>query len=71
MGLYEKGEMQQVNEVYAVMYLNFLSLKEPPELVIGDEEGDEPTNQGNEQLAKNCIFLFLALLERDHSRIHE
>lgn len=69
-------------EEYAVLYLSFLRLPHPPDVLFGAERGrtkpepmepDEevPGVTWTEEAVRACLYLYLALLPLNEKLIHE
>ncbi|KAH0548751.1 symplekin [Cotesia glomerata] len=70
--LYSRPELSKLIEEYAVMYLGFLRLPNPPEIVFGSDRGRETVEQlWSESTTRACLSLYLALLEKHQDLIHE
>ena len=70
--LYNRGALRHVIEDYALMYLKFLLLEEPPALLCGPEQGrPEVVTTWTEEMIKACLYLFLAILHSNEKLIHE
>ncbi|XP_046643772.1 symplekin-like [Daphnia pulicaria] len=70
--LYDRGAHRRVIEDYALMYLKFLLLEEPPALLCGPEKGrSEIITTWTEEITKACLYLFLAILHSNEKLIHE
>ncbi len=70
--LYNRGALRRVIEDYALMYLKFLLLEEPPALLCGPEKGrTEVITTWTEEMIKACLYLFLAILHSNEKLIHE
>ena len=73
LSLYDtRSDLRSIIEEYAIMYLGFLQLPAPPDVLFGAERGrparaetwtDGPT--------KACLYLYLELLPHEHRLIHE
>ena len=69
--LYHKG-LGRIIEEYAVMYLKFLFLPEPPALLCSPEKGrKEVVTTWTEDIIKACLYLFLAVLCSNEKLVHE
>ncbi|XP_011496365.1 PREDICTED: symplekin [Ceratosolen solmsi marchali] len=70
--LYGRSELCKLIEEYAVLYLGFLRLPSPPEIVFGQDRG-RPQIEDNwtESTTRACLSLYLALLTEHHILIHE
>ncbi|XP_014601735.1 PREDICTED: symplekin [Polistes canadensis] len=70
--LYARPELSKLIEEYAVLYLGFLRLQTPPEIVFGQDRGRPQTeNQWTESTTRACLGLYLALLSEHQDLIHE
>lgn len=70
--LYGRSELSKVIEEYAVLYLGFLRLPNPPEILFGSDRGrPQIENQWTESTTRACLGLYLALLEKHQELIHE
>lgn len=70
--LYTRPELRKLIEEYAVLYLGFLRLQSPPEVVFGQDRG-RPKIEAlwNESTTRACLGLYLALLEQQQELIHD
>jgi symplekin len=70
--LYEKGQQRKVIEEYAIFYLGFLRLPNPPEVIFGEDRGRPiVAKDWNENCVKACLYLYLSLLPINETLIHE
>lgn len=70
--LYSRSELSKLIEEYAVLYLGFLRLQTPPEIVFGQDRGRPQTeNLWTESTTRACLGLYLALLGEHQDLIHE
>ncbi|KAF7418400.1 hypothetical protein HZH68_001053 [Vespula germanica] len=70
--LYGRLELSKLIEEYAVLYLGFLRLQTPPEIVFGQDRGrPQIENQWTESTTRACLGLYLALLSEHQDLIHE
>lgn len=70
--LYGRPELSKLIEEYAVLYLGFLRLQTPPEIVFGQDRGrPQIENQWTESTTRACLGLYLALLSEHQDLIHE
>lgn len=70
--LYNHGALRRVIEDYALMYLKFLLLEQPPAVLCGTEKGRvEVVTTWTEEIIKACLYLFLAILHSNEKLIHE
>ncbi|XP_037073989.1 LOW QUALITY PROTEIN: symplekin-like [Pollicipes pollicipes] len=68
------GALAGLVEEHAVDRLKYLALETPPALLLGDDQSAAPagvTLEWTDELAKLCLHLYLALLPRRESLIHE
>ena len=72
MELYSRVELSKMIEEYAVLYLGFLRLQNPPEIVFGSDRGRPNVNdKWSESTTRACLGLYLALLTEHQDLIHE
>ncbi|XP_033334950.2 symplekin scaffold protein isoform X4 [Megalopta genalis] len=70
--LYSRSELSKLIEEYAVLYLGFLRLHAPPEIVFGQDRGrPQIETQWTESTTRACLGLYLALLSEHQDLIHE
>ncbi|KAM0726589.1 Symplekin [Formica fusca] len=70
--LYSRPELSKLIEEYAVLYLGFLRLHNPPEIVFGQDRGrPQIESQWTESTTRACLGLYLALLSEHQDLIHE
>jgi len=70
--LYDRGSMRRVIEDYALMYLKFLVLEQPPALLCGPEKGrSELVTTWTEELTRAALYLFLSILRLNEKLVHE
>ena len=70
--LYARPELTKLIEEYAVLYLGFLRLPSPPEIVFGQDRGRLHVDKNwTESTVKACLGLYLALLTEKEELIHE
>jgi len=63
--LYDRGEYDSIIEEYSVMYLRFLLLARPPEMLFGEDRGRAvPVATWTEEMIRTCLHLYLAILPR-------
>lgn len=73
LSLYDgRSDLRSIIEEYAIMYLGFLQLPVPPDVLFGRERG-RPLKVDNwaEGPTKACLYLYLELLPHEHKLIHE
>lgn len=70
--LYSRPELSKLIEEYAVLYLGFLRLHNPPEIVFGQDRGrPQIENLWSESTTRACLGLYLSLLTEHQDLIHE
>nr|CAD7203478.1 unnamed protein product [Timema douglasi] len=70
--LYDRGDLRSIIEEYAIFYLSFLRLPQPPVLLFGPDRGrPNKSDSWSEDIVKACLYLYLALLPNNESLIHE
>lgn len=70
--LYGRPELTKFIEEYTVLYLGFLRLQNPPEIVFGKDRGREKIEeQWSESTTRACLELYLAVLTKHQDLIHE
>jgi len=63
--LYDRGELTNIIEEYSVMYLRFLLLVRPPDMLFGDDRGRPVVvATWTEEMVRVCVHLYLAILPR-------
>jgi len=66
LNLYDRGELTNIIEEYSVMYLRFLLLARPPDMLFGEDRGRlEMVNTWTEEIIKVCLYLYMAILPRN------
>ncbi|CAH0768020.1 unnamed protein product [Bemisia tabaci] len=70
--LFHKSDLRNIIEEYAVFYLGFLKLPQPPDVIFGADKGRPlSTETWTEEAAKVCLYLYLALVALNEELIHE
>ncbi|XP_049841327.1 symplekin-like [Schistocerca gregaria] len=85
--LYERGELRSIIEEYAMLYLSFLRLPSPPDVLFGPDRGRQKSTipviecrsttgevaatPWSEEAVRACLYLYLALLPLNEEMIHE
>jgi symplekin len=70
--LYKRGELRSIVEEYAIFYLGFLRLQQPPEVLFGEERGRPVTvKEWSDNIVRACLYLYLSLLPINEILIHE
>ncbi|KAG8333354.1 hypothetical protein J6590_000498 [Homalodisca vitripennis] len=70
--LYKRSDLQSIIEEYAILYLTFLRLPKPPEVLFGPDKGrPERSEYWTEEAIRACLYLYLVLLPIKQELIHE
>ncbi|XP_069686905.1 symplekin isoform X1 [Periplaneta americana] len=70
--LYDRGDLRSIIEEYAIFYLGFLRLPQPPDVLFGMDRGRPvKIDMWNEDIVRVCLYLYLALLPINENLIHE
>lgn len=70
--LYDRGDLRSVIEEYAVLYLGFLRVRQPPDVLFGKDRGRPiKSDIWSEDIVKVCLYLYLVLLPINEKLIHE
>lgn len=65
LSLYDRGELASIIEEYSVMFLRFLLLARPPDMLFGEDRGRPIiVTAWSEDIIKVCLNLYLALLPK-------
>ncbi|XP_026294194.1 symplekin [Frankliniella occidentalis] len=68
----DRSDLRSIIEEYAIMYLGFLQLPAPPDVLFGAERGrPSKADTWAEGPTKACLYLYLELLPHEHRLIHE
>ncbi|XP_063997290.1 symplekin, partial [Pogoniulus pusillus] len=69
--LYEKEQLRDYVEKFALNYLQLLVHPNPPSVLFGADKDTEVAAPWTEETIKQCLYLYLALLPLNHKLIHE
>ncbi|KAM9207940.1 LOW QUALITY PROTEIN: symplekin [Leptosomus discolor] len=69
--LYEKDQLREYVEKFALNYLQLLVHPNPPSVLFGADKDTEVAAPWTEETIKQCLYLYLALLPHNHKLIHE
>ncbi|TRZ07947.1 hypothetical protein HGM15179_019160 [Zosterops borbonicus] len=69
--LYEKEQLREYVEKFALNYLQLLVHPNPPSVLFGADKDTEVAAPWTEETIKQCLYLYLALLPHNHKLIHE
>ncbi|XP_067875156.1 symplekin isoform X2 [Heterodontus francisci] len=69
--MYEKEQLREYIEKFALNYLQLLVHPNPPSILFGADKDTEVAAPWTEETVKQCLYLYLALLPQNHKLIHE
>ncbi|XP_071886203.1 symplekin [Anas platyrhynchos] len=69
--MYEKDQLRDYVEKFALNYLQLLVHPNPPSVLFGADKDTEVAAPWTEETIKQCLYLYLALLPHNHKLIHE
>eukprot|EP00062_Callorhinchus_milii_P024346 gi/632984137/ref/XP_007908991.1/ PREDICTED: symplekin [Callorhinchus milii] len=69
--MYEKEQLREYIEKFALNYLQLLVHPNPPSILFGADKDTEVAAPWTEDTVKQCLYLYLALLPQNHKLIHE
>ncbi|XP_069764977.1 symplekin isoform X2 [Narcine bancroftii] len=69
--MYEKEQLCEYIEKFALNYLQLLVHPNPPSILFGADKDTEVAAPWTEETVKQCLYLYLALLPQNHKLIHE
>ncbi|XP_054035496.1 symplekin [Dryobates pubescens] len=69
--MYEKEQLRDYVEKFALNYLQLLVHPNPPSVLFGADKDTEVAAPWTEETIKQCLYLYLALLPLNHKLIHE
>ncbi|XP_014117876.1 PREDICTED: symplekin [Pseudopodoces humilis] len=69
--MYEKEQLREYVEKFALNYLQLLVHPNPPSVLFGADKDTEVAAPWTEEAIKQCLYLYLALLPHNHKLIHE
>ncbi|XP_057331847.1 symplekin-like [Microplitis mediator] len=69
--LCDREDLSKLISEYAVLYLGFLQLEAPPEVLFGRDRGREVETQWSESTVRVCLGLYQALLQINKGLIHQ
>ncbi|XP_062996117.1 symplekin [Elgaria multicarinata webbii] len=69
--MYEKDQLREYVEKFALNYLQLLVHPNPPSVLFGADKDTEVAAPWTEETIKHCLYLYLALLPQNHKLIHE
>lgn len=69
--MYEKEQLREYIEKFALNYLQLLVHPIPPSVLFGADKDTEVAAPWTDESVKQCLYLYLALLPQNHKLIHE
>ncbi|GCB69330.1 hypothetical protein scyTo_0012406, partial [Scyliorhinus torazame] len=69
--MYDKEQLREYIEKFALNYLQLLVHPNPPSVLFGADKDTEVAAPWTEETVKQCLYLYLALLPQNHKLIHE
>ncbi|XP_078517033.1 symplekin [Lissotriton helveticus] len=69
--MYEKEQLRDYVEKFALNYLQLLVHPIPPSVLFGADKDTEVAAPWTEETVRQCLYLYLALLPQNHKLIHE
>ncbi|XP_028651640.1 symplekin [Erpetoichthys calabaricus] len=69
--MYEKDQLRDYIEKFALNYMQLLVHPNPPSLLFGADKDTEVAAPWTEDTVKQCLYLYLSLLPLNHRLIHE
>ncbi|XP_061548486.1 symplekin isoform X2 [Phycodurus eques] len=69
--MYEKDQLRDYIEKFALNYMQLLVHPNPPSLLFGADKDTEVACPWTEETVRQCLFLYLSLLPLNHKLVHE
>ncbi|XP_032385584.1 symplekin isoform X2 [Etheostoma spectabile] len=69
--MYEKDQLRDYIEKFALNYMQLLVHPNPPSLLFGADKDTEVASPWTEETVRQCLFLYLSLLPLNHRLVHE
>lgn len=69
--MYEKDQLRDYIEKFALNYMQLLVHPNPPSLLFGADKDTEVAAPWTEDTVRQCLFLYLSLLPLNHRLVHE
>lgn len=69
--MYEKDQLRDYIEKFALNYMQLLVHPNPPSLLFGADKDTEVAAPWTEETVRHCLFLYLSLLPLNHRLVHE
>uniref|UniRef100_A0A8C7WAT6 Symplekin n=1 Tax=Oncorhynchus mykiss TaxID=8022 RepID=A0A8C7WAT6_ONCMY len=69
--MYEKDQLRDYIEKFALNYMQLLVHPNPPSLLFGADKDTEVASPWTEDTVRQCLYLYLSLLPLNHRLVHE
>uniref|UniRef100_A0A8C4HUP8 Symplekin n=1 Tax=Dicentrarchus labrax TaxID=13489 RepID=A0A8C4HUP8_DICLA len=69
--MYERDQLRDYIEKFALNYMQLLVHPNPPSLLFGADKDTEVAAPWTEETVRQCLFLYLSLLPLNHRLVHE
>ncbi|XP_066559838.1 symplekin isoform X1 [Amia ocellicauda] len=69
--MYERDQLRDYIEKFALNYMQLLVHPNPPSLLFGADKDTEVASPWTEETVRQCLYLYLALLPLSHRLVHE
>ncbi|XP_061698280.1 symplekin [Syngnathoides biaculeatus] len=69
--MYEKDQLRDYIEKFALNYMQLLVHPNPPSLLFGADKDTEVACPWTDETVRQCLFLYLSLLPLNHKLVHE
>ncbi|KAM6970016.1 symplekin [Aplochiton taeniatus] len=69
--MYEKDQLRDYIEKFALNYMQLLVHPNPPSLLFGADKDTEVASPWTEETVRQCLYLYLSLLPLNHRLVHE
>ncbi|XP_028823500.1 symplekin-like [Denticeps clupeoides] len=69
--MYEKEQLRDYIERFALNYMQLLVHPNPPSLLFGADKDTEVASPWTEDTVRQCLYLYLSLLPLNHRLVHE
>lgn len=69
--IYEKDQLRDYIEKFALNYMQLLVHPNPPSLLFGADKDTEVASPWTEETVRQCLYLYLSLLPLNHRLVHE
>uniref|UniRef100_A0A3B3TBW6 Symplekin scaffold protein n=1 Tax=Paramormyrops kingsleyae TaxID=1676925 RepID=A0A3B3TBW6_9TELE len=69
--MYERDQLRDYIEKFALNYMQLLVHPNPPSLLFGADKDTEVASPWTEETVRQCLYLYLSLLPLNHRLVHE